>query len=54
MTYLPIQEIDTAPGQTPASPLAIRNDYTWLPGTKANLRLLTTAAAIPAGFTKIN
>jgi hypothetical protein len=52
--YLPIREIDTAPGQTPASPQAIRNDYTWLPATKANLRLLTTAAAIPPGFTKVS
>jgi hypothetical protein len=53
-SYLPIREIDTAPAQTPASPQAIRNDYTWLPGTKANLRLLTKAAAIPAGFTKVS
>lgn len=52
-SYLPIREVDTGPGQTPASPQAIRNDYTWLPGTKANLRLLTKAAAIPPGFTKV-
>jgi hypothetical protein len=53
-SYLPIREVDTAPGQSPASPQAIRMDYTWLPGTKANLRLLTAAAAIPAGFTKVS
>jgi hypothetical protein len=53
-SYLPIREVDTAPGQSPASPLSIREDYTWLPGTKANLRLLTAAAAIPAGFTKVS
>jgi hypothetical protein len=51
-SYLPVQEIDTAPSQSPASPLSVRVDYTWLPGTAANLRLLTAAAAIPAGFTK--
>jgi hypothetical protein len=53
-SYLPIREIDTAPGQSPASPQSIREDYTWLPGTKANLRLLTAATAIPAGFTKVS
>lgn len=52
-TFLPIREIDTAPHQSPASPNSIRNDYTWLPGTKANLRLLTPAAAIPPGFTRV-
>ena len=31
---------------------AIRDDYRWLPATRANLRLLTTAAAIPSGFTR--
>ena len=53
-SYLPVREIDTAPGQSPASPQSIRNDYTWLPGTPANLRLLSIAAAIPAGFTKVS
>ena len=52
VTYLPIREIDTAPGVSPASPRAIRDDYRWLPATPANLRLLTTASAIPAGFTR--
>ena len=53
-SYLPIRDIETAPGQSPASPQAIRDDYTWLPATAANLRLLTPAAAIPAGFTKVS
>jgi hypothetical protein len=53
-SYLPIREIDTAPGQSPASPHSIREDYTWLRGTAANLRLLTAVAAIPAGFTKVS
>jgi hypothetical protein len=53
-SYLPIREIDTAPGQSPGSPQSIRDDYTWLPGNAANLRLLTAAAAIPAGFTKVS
>jgi hypothetical protein len=53
-SYLPIREIDTAPGQSPASPHSIRDDYTWLKGTAANLRLLTAAAAIPPGFTKVS
>jgi hypothetical protein len=53
-SFLPIREIDTAPRQSPANPQSIRNDYTWLPGTKANLRLLTASAAIPAGFTKVS
>jgi hypothetical protein len=52
VTYLPIREIDTAPGVSPASPRAIRDDYRWLPATPANLRLLTPAAAIPSGFTR--
>jgi hypothetical protein len=51
-TYLPIREIDTAPGVSATSPQAIRDDYRWLPATPANLRLLTTAAAIPSGFTR--
>jgi len=51
-SYLPIREIDTAPGVSPASDQAIRDDYRWLPGTPANLRLLTPAEAIPAGFTR--
>jgi hypothetical protein len=42
------------PGQSPASPQSIRDDYTWLQGTAANLRLLTPAAAIPAGFTRVS
>ena len=53
-TYLPVREIDTAPGQALTSSAAIRNDYTWLPATSANLRLITEAAAIPAGFTKVS
>ena len=52
VTYLPIREIDTAPGVSATSPRAIRDDYRWLPATPANLRLLTTAAAIPSGFTR--
>jgi hypothetical protein len=51
-SYLPIREIDTAPGVSQASGQAIREDYRWLPATKANLRLLTPAGAIPAGFTR--
>jgi len=51
-SYLPIREIDTAPGVSPTSGQAIREDYRWLPATKANLRLLTPAGAIPAGFTQ--
>jgi hypothetical protein len=51
-TYLPIREIDTARGVPETSPRAIRDDYRWLPATRANLRLLTTAAAIPSGFKK--
>jgi hypothetical protein len=50
-TYLPIREIDTAPGVSQTSDQAIRDDYLWLPATPANLRLLTPAGAIPAGFT---
>lgn len=49
-SYLPIREIDTAPGVSQTSDQAIRDDYRWLPATKANLRLLTPAAAIPPGF----
>lgn len=51
-TYLPIREIDTAPGVSQTSDQAIRDDYRWLPDTQANLRLLTPAGAIPAGFTQ--
>jgi hypothetical protein len=51
-TYLPIREIDTAPGVSQTSDQAIRDDYRWLPSTRANLRLLTPAGAIPAGFTQ--
>lgn len=53
-TYLPIREIDTAPGVPLTSDKAIRDDYRWLPATAANLRLLTAAAAIPAGFTQVS
>jgi hypothetical protein len=52
-TYLPIREIDTAAGVPENSPQAIRNDYRWLPASPASLRLLTPAAAIPAGFTRV-
>jgi len=51
-TYLPIREIDTAPGVPQTSDQAIRDDYRWLPDTQANLSLLTPAGAIPAGFTQ--
>ncbi len=51
-TYLPVREIDTAPGMSETSDQAIRDDYRWLPSTRANLRLLTPAGAIPAGFTQ--
>jgi hypothetical protein len=51
-TYLPIREIGTAPGMSQTSDQAIRDDYRWLPSTQANLRLLTPAGAIPAGFTQ--
>jgi hypothetical protein len=51
-TYLPIREVDTAPGMSQASDQAIRDDYRWLPASQANLRLLTPAGAIPAGFTQ--
>ncbi len=37
---------------TPTSDQAIRDDYRWLPATQANLRLITPAGAIPAGFTQ--
>jgi hypothetical protein len=53
-TYLPIREIDTAPGVSQTSDQAIRDDYLWLPATPANLRLLTPAGAIPAGFTPVS
>ena len=52
-TYLPIRTIETAPGESVASDRAIRDDYKWLPATAANLRLLTPAGAIPAGFTQV-
>jgi hypothetical protein len=51
-SYLPIREIDTAPGVSQTSDQAIRDDYRWLPATPANLSLLTPAQAIPAGFTQ--
>jgi hypothetical protein len=53
-TYLPIATIGTAPGVSQSSDQAIRDDYTWLPATSANLRLLTAEAAIPAGFTRVD
>jgi len=52
-TYLPIRTIETAPGESVASDRAIRDDYKWLPATAANLRLLTPAGAISAGFTQV-
>ena len=52
-TYLPIRTIETAPGESTASDRAIRDDYKWLPGTAANLSLLTPAGAVPAGFTLV-
>jgi hypothetical protein len=52
-TYLPIREIDTAPGLPRSSGQTIQEDYQWLPDTAANLRLLTAAAAIPPGFTEV-
>jgi hypothetical protein len=52
-TYLPIATIGTAPGVSQASDQAIRDDYQWLPGTPAHLRLLTAAAAIPTGFSRV-
>ncbi len=48
-----VKESTPHPASRQPAPQAIRNDYTWLPGTPANLRLLTTNAAIPAGFTKV-
>jgi hypothetical protein len=51
-TYLPVRVIGTAPGMSQTSDQAIRDDYRWLPATPANLRLLTPAGAIPAGFTR--
>jgi hypothetical protein len=53
-SYLPIREIDTAHGVPLTSDKAIRYDYRWLPATAANLRLITKAAAIPAGFTQVS
>jgi hypothetical protein len=52
-TYLPIRTIETAPGESTTSDRAIRDDYKWLPGTAANLSLLTPAGAVPAGFTQV-
>jgi hypothetical protein len=52
-TYLPIRTIGTAAGMSQSSDQAIRDDYQWLPGTPANLHLLTAAAAIPPGFTRV-
>lgn len=45
-TCLPIRTIATAPGVSQASDQAIRDD-------SANLRLVTAADAIPAGFTQV-
>lgn len=47
-TYLPIREVDTSSGHSQTT------DYRWLPDTPANRQLLTTAAAIPAGFTQVS
>jgi hypothetical protein len=33
---------------------SIRDDFKWLPDTAANMRLLTPAGAIPAGFTQVS
>jgi hypothetical protein len=52
-TYLPIRTIGTAPGGSPASDQAIRDDYRWLPATPASLRLVSATPAIPAGFTRV-
>ncbi|HEY3953560.1 MAG TPA: hypothetical protein VGM53_09310 [Streptosporangiaceae bacterium] len=52
-SYLPIRTIETAPGESPRSSHAIRDDYRWLPATPAQLRLLAPAGAIPAGFTRV-
>ena len=52
-TYLPVRTIDTAPGESMASSRAIREDYKWLPDTAANMKPLTPAGAIPAGFTQV-
>lgn len=46
-TYLPIREVDVSADQS------IVTDYRWLPDTPANQRLVTTAAAIPSGFTEV-
>jgi hypothetical protein len=53
-TYLPIRELDTAPGQPLSSDENIQADYQWLPATAANLALVTPATAIPAGFTEVS
>lgn len=53
-TYLPVREIDTAPGVSTTSDQAIQEDYQWLPNTAANEQLLTVGAAIPAGFTQVS
>jgi hypothetical protein len=53
-TYLPVRTIDTAPGESVASSRAIREDYKWLPDTAENMRPLTPAGAIPAGFTQVS
>ncbi|HEY5266290.1 MAG TPA: hypothetical protein VIJ40_05695 [Acidimicrobiales bacterium] len=52
-TYLPVREIDTAPGVSATSDQAIQEDYRWLPNTAANEQLLTVGAAIPTGFTQV-
>ena len=52
-TYLPIRTIGTAPGMSPTSDQAIREDYRWLPATPASLRLVSATPAIPAGFTRV-
>jgi hypothetical protein len=51
--YLPIRTIGTSPGESPASPRAIRDDFQWLRATAATERQLTPAGAIPPGFTQV-
>jgi hypothetical protein len=52
-TYLPVREIDTAPGGSATSDSTIQTDDQWLPATADNVKLITAAAAIPSGFTEI-
>jgi hypothetical protein len=52
-TYLPVRELDTAPGQSSTGDQAIQTYDQWLPASAANLHLITAAAAIPPGFTEV-